>query len=654
MPNFYFFTEVDLLQNQDSVQAFGPVSGFEDHKFLVSDNHTATADPKAIAICGGIAFIQPITGSNNVNLILLPTEQPPFSFPKIKFFIYRNIIKSSLINGNDIAVASTNDLTQSIWDSHIAYNVSSGTTGNPPKESLGIDIIGSQPISDVFFQQNTSYQFPIVRGGWHIGTFDKNGFGFDIILDSVGYEPLLDLVRMEENVIEVPPLSGSPTAQEEFEHWNAKEIILNYIDSSAFFGNFYHHKLYCKKTTGEEALKGDDVYDKLLKGSHLSSSTEGVFFNRNKIYLDIRNEYNFSLNYFRNYGTDINVAYEPSSSLINRNYYDNQWPLCVLDNNFPSTLSGNKLLLRLALPDGNGENPLPSVFLSSGTWESSFPKEPKNREKLIDLTVSNSFTDEIRLSFPKHTSINPTIPISSYCKLKYFKRFDINTSPLPSSGTVIRSQHYLDNIFRPFEMRIAYLGTDTIKTKFYDDEVFVDARKEEGFDFIGKIGIADDGANLTLTVIPTILRGEDLNEISLSAINSETSNSFQDYLSYLTDKLPNKKVRKSNFDFTGPDVTYLEVINEDEDEPDTIEEPQLAGITTIGFSKADFQAIDISPFLPGLPIFLISTNWQNGTDNLGQAYSSFDIGLAGYTANGGNIEVGEITSSIKIYFYERN
>jgi hypothetical protein len=40
MANFHFFTEVDLLTNQTKSQSFGPVTGFEQYKYLVThDKH---------------------------------------------------------------------------------------------------------------------------------------------------------------------------------------------------------------------------------------------------------------------------------------------------------------------------------------------------------------------------------------------------------------------------------------------------------------------------------------------------------------------------------------------------------------------------------------------------------------------------------------
>lgn len=650
MSNFCFFTEVDLLQNQSAAHAFGPVSGFVDHKFLVTSKHLASSDPKAFAVCDGVAFIQEIAGTNKVNLILRPSQQTPFSFPKIKFFIYRNILKDSLINGNEIAPASTNDLTQSIWNSQIAYNATTGSSLNPPEEALGIDISTNDEIEKVFFRENVSYQLPVVKNGWSIGKFDKSGFGFEIVTESVGYDPLMSIVRISENILEVPPLASSPSPLQDFLHWNQKEVVLNYIDPSAFFGNFYNHKITCKKTTGNSTINGNAVYDELLKGGHLSGN-DGVFFNRNKVYLDIRNEYNFSFNYLKNYGTDIQMAYDSVGALSTLNYYSDLWPICILHNFFPSNTIGNSLTLRLSLPAGGGDNSSPSLYMSCGHWRNGYPKEPIGQYKLLDLTVSANQSNEVQLAISKHTSISTTTPISCYIKLKYFKRFSSGMTPLPSNGTVIRQEHYLDNIFRPLSMRILFNGSNHLKTRFYEEEAFIDMKETDDLDYIGKIGITDDGTNLIFTIVPTIMRSAYVSDFKLPPITSEISRSFADYHGYLANKLFNKKVRKSKFDFSGTDVTYLEIINDDEGKADNIEHLQTEGIVTLGFNKQEFTLISTSGFVSGLPIFLVMRNWQKGTDNVGQEYSRAEIGLLGFVTDGLNIEVGEVLSPIKVYFY---
>lgn len=71
------------------------MSGAAATQFRVTSIHKALAgaSPNAYAVCDGLLLAQE-TGNNLINLILKPTEQPPFAFPKTKFFVYDGGSKS--------------------------------------------------------------------------------------------------------------------------------------------------------------------------------------------------------------------------------------------------------------------------------------------------------------------------------------------------------------------------------------------------------------------------------------------------------------------------------------------------------------------------------------------------------------------------------
>ena len=167
MAKHFFFTDQDILNIQLVGQEFGSVATNPTSQYQVTSKHTAAGIPNAYAVSDGVLFVQN-AGINLVNLILKPTSQPPFQFPKIKFYIYRGIVKSSLVNGLEVATSSSNDLTKSIWDSQVARNASAGTSDSAPKEALGIDISGSGSLDEVFYRENISYQLPVVQAGWSV------------------------------------------------------------------------------------------------------------------------------------------------------------------------------------------------------------------------------------------------------------------------------------------------------------------------------------------------------------------------------------------------------------------------------------------------------------------------------------------------------
>jgi hypothetical protein len=650
MARFHFFTDIDTLSNQPAADAFGPMSGAAATQFRVTSLHRAAAgaSPNAYAVCDGLLLAQD-AGTDLLNLILKPTEQPPFAFPKIKFFVYRGVQKSSLVSGDEVAPATNNDLTKSIWDSQQARNASAGTSAAAPAEALGLGG-GGGSIEDVFYREDASFQLPLVRSGWSFGQFDPAQFGFEIMVESIGFDPELPIVRTAENVISVAALPASPTQAQEFEHWHDKEAIQNYVDPSAFFGGFYFHTLRVKHSDGSVSKKKKNaLYDDVLKGAHLTAQGDGVFFNRNKIYLDIRNEYNHSLNYFKNYGTytntDIYYAGDTIDPVTVRNYYASEWPLMVVDN--PDMSAGNtnskKQVIRLSLPDGSGDNPLPTLYVSAGRTADLYPREPKGAARLIDLTVVSGFTNEVSLAIPNRDGLSSTTAVSSYIKLKYFKRFDpAAAAPPASSGTVIRAGHYLDNLFAPFAMKIPFPGVAALKSVVYDEELFIDAAPLTGVFSTAKY---EDQVNYTFLCLPKAL--VDVNPAQLITPPAVKSNEYGSYLEHLTSSLPGLKVKKS-FLSLNQQASYL--VAQDFGAPMTdFVNQRLDRIVTLSVPVAALPASTAASFHPKSRLYLALNNRQQAVDNAGQPYEKFDLYVRGYAESGGQIGVSEVPLNLTVY-----
>lgn len=659
MAKFFFFTDIDSVDNQTGADAFGPVIGSSDTQFCVTSIHRAVSGKttNAHAVCAGQLMVQE-AGNNLVNLILRPTEQPPFSFPEVKFFIYRGVQRTSLVNGTDVAPATNNDLTNSIWESQQKKNASAGSSDDPPAQALGVDISGSGPIDAAFFRENVSFQLPLVRAGWSLGEFNPAQFGFEIMVHGAGFDPELPIVRTAKNVIVVPLLAApQPTQAQEFEYWHDKEAILNYVDPCAFFGGFYSRVLKVKHAGGSVSKKKkNEIYDDVLKGAHLTAASDGVFFNRKTTYLDIRNEYNHSLNYFKNYGTsysitDLQCAFKQGGNLSARNYYDDAWPLMIIKNSeLPAHNTSNKNIIRLSLPSGNGDNPFPTLYVSAGFLSGLFPREPKDKAKLIDLNLSSGFTDEVSLTIPNHSSLGSTRAISSYIKLKYFKRIGPHSiTPPVSSGTVIRAGSFLDNLFAPLNMKIPFAGPGKIQSAIYDSEVFVDMTLDGGYDFVASVGLLDDGTKYTFILNPKILRRANNKKSSAVPLSGEKS-SASDVWSLFASKLKRKKVQKSTLQFSDPtnNVDYLEIVDEEGDLSVIHDEPYF-GMVLITCRKADLHAIDTTIFTAWSPIYMSANNLVRYADSVGQEYWNFDISLNGYRQNGPALEVKEVVSNITIY-----
>lgn len=662
MAPFHFFTDIDSLGSQSAADAFGPVSGASDTQFLVTSIHRPAASeaPNAYAVCDGLLLAQD-AGNDRLNLVLKPIQQPPFAFPKIKFFIYRGIQKSSLVDGSDVAPETNNDLTKSIWQSQKARNASAGTSDNAPAEALGLDISGSGSIEQVFYREDVSYQLPLVRSGWSLGELDPAGFGFEIMVEAIGFDPELPIARTAKNVITVTPLPASPTQAQEFEYWHDKEAILTYIDPCAFFGAFYSHTLKVKHADASVTkAKKNEVYDEALKGAHLPAAGDGVFFNRNRTYLDIRNEYNHSLNYFKNYGaysnTTINCAFDASAAMTARNYYASTWPLMFVDNgDLPAgNTSATKNVVRIALPDGAGDNPFPTLYISAGYLNNLYPREPKGNAKLIDLTPSAGFTEEVALAIPNRDGLSTTTTISSYIKLKYFKRFDPEAaSPPASSETVIRAANYLDQLFACVDVSTPH-GVYSARSTIQEDEAFVDARAVLNSTFLQNIGRAESTLNVTLFAFATIIRNAESDALHRGfSLSGKAKKPESEFLRDLQSEYPNLLLGRRDLHIGTATVSILEYATASEPSPQ-FTEPNPANLWALVLTASEFESIhaltnDTTKFSPRFRVYVGVRDKASAIDDQQLPYTTFELVLRGYKLNAASYEITEERTLVTHY-----
>lgn len=641
---FHFFSDVDLLASQSASDAFGRVDGTT---FRVTSVHRAlgAAAPKAYAVCGGDVFVQD-GGSGLVNLVLKPSEQPPFAFPRIKFFIYRGIVKGSLVAGSDVAPPSSNDLTKAIWDAQARRNAREQTSSAASAKALGIHVTGNGSADEVFYQIDQTHQLQHVAAGWSLGTFSSQ-FGFEIVVDAPGYDPPLSMVRKTSNVITVAALPSGATAAQHFARRTAKEEVLNYVAPCAFFGGFARHGLRVKTSSGSFTAKPPfGVYDEVLKGAHLTAPADGVFDDRNTTYVDIRNEYAHSLDYFGNYGGNVYVAFGAHGAASARDYYASGWPLMTIANaDLPSGVSSRKVTCRIALPQG--DNLLPTLYVSSGYLASEFPGEPQQRARLVDLTIVSGRTSELALAIPNRGGTPTTTAISSYIRLKYVKRFDATaTAPPQSSATVIRARNFLDNVFAPFDFKIPFSGPGKIKSMIYDSEVFIDMSRSGGFDEIASVGVLDDGTTYTFILHPKITRPSNLQITTLTPFSGEVSKRTADPWVHVAKRLDAHEAQQSTLQLGNQTTAgYVEII----DDGSEVDEPYV-GVTLITCDKAQLLATDRSGFAPWSPLYLGAHNMVRYADTLGREYWNFNISLIGFDDEA-TPSVKEVVTGITIYLY---
>lgn len=616
---FYFFSDINGL-NIQADNAFGPaadltIDNVVYEQFLVTSKHTASTDINAIAVCRGQIFVQEQIGNNQLlNIVLKPLDTPPFNFPKIKYFIYKGLKKSSLVsvNNTDVAAKGENDLIDSIWRSFDKTN----QTGAPSKTILGLQttinaLPNSAPLEEVYYSIFPGVQFWNVPAGGTIGTFDKDSIGFEIILDTLFYKPTLELARTAVTYIKAKLLI-SALQSDFFEHWHDKETILNFIDPCAFFGSFYSSKLTV-------VIEGQ--LNK-WKSNHLYTNLISKFFNKNKCYIDIRNEFNFSLNYFKNYGiseidndTFIKIKTGINVFFSDLNYYDSHWPILIIDDAGFVNNNENYQIITLQLPTGNGDNPLPLIYFSKAYSSNEFEKEYSKKDKFKALNVANNYCDEFSFGLPY---IDGNF-MSSFVQLKYCKRSSDQILPNPAN-TQIRRNDVFDCLFTP-KMHFDF-ETSPLVLKIHSEELYVDLRSTKGYDAVFVPGIAFDASQITL--FANLLEyNENINKTIL--LPFELTGEF-------------KTSTEKNLFLDRLATEYQDKVLSD-----------VGDNIVLSLHLQQWNSIvSVTEFEGKYPVFI-------GLDNIrfeeieGQTYKVSDIVLKGYRISGGAIGVSNYSTAINLY-----
>jgi hypothetical protein len=674
MADFFFFTDIDLLNVQTSDLAFGPLNGFENSKYRLCNLHTASSDPSAYAICSGSVFIQvDNTDSTLVNLVLKPSQQPVIDFPTIKYYIYKGIKKTSLIAPGDLEIAASesNDLTKLIWDAQNARNISfdvadenapGTTTDRPSANALGINYASgaSAPytstdddlLSIPFYNSDLDFQIPIVKGGFSIGTFDKDSFGLEIIFDSVMNRPTFGLARSHDHVLNVPELLGGETQALVFDHWNTKEEILHYLDPAAFFGSFYASDLGMKTSFDTEftLVTGDDIYDQVVK----------KFFNKNRVYMDLRGELNNGFGYFVNYGTDINISFSESGTLSLVNVNRANWPIFIIDADFPLGNTSDSNNIRLELPKGDNEYPL--LIAKTAKSVNSFPSNIQNRQRFIRLVhndVSTFNLNTIHLKTPNFVD-SDTTPIAGYIHLKYVRSL-LNIPSVTAGNSQLIQHNGYDHLFYPFIMKSEWVApSGATEIQVFNEERYVDFSTSLGKSFLANtgVGLNSDGSKtffafptgkhvrsklktndisfiggIDLKGLPTInILGEEIGALQISEEHNidEVMVGFD----HLDRTVGNVGEVALNLSTTDPqDILYL-----------TFTETEFLTLTAIKDDPSN-------AFLVDYPISFSLKYLDEGVLDFGKPYFKYEIVLSGFKLDAGINEVvtQHVDTGIQLY-----
>lgn len=356
-PNSYFFTEASLDDQLES-GAFGPMHidplnpstpANPEDKFRITSVFESTTNKKVFAPCAGRIFIQPSPDNTKVNVLIKPLGT--ISGLNIKYFIFRGLKNDdffeSTIKVRKLA-NSTNptDFLTRIWSIYNYWN--SGHEDSFHSKYLGYNIANQALTDDIDKQFYKSSDVEVgrlhelynVKAGEWIGNFESK-LGVDIVLsegefvdNSAEFKLDLAFLRLGEVVLDMNDYATN------YEKKRIREAVFRFIDPAAFYGfhvNKGSVKLY--NSGSFTNYTNTDIYNNILH----------KFYNKHKIYIYLKSNYNRSYNYYKNYtagNQELHIGAD-ESSLSFTSYNTSLWPVLIYDTAQTTTEDFNKLFLKL-------------------------------------------------------------------------------------------------------------------------------------------------------------------------------------------------------------------------------------------------------------------------------------------------------------------
>ncbi len=657
---YYFFTELDKLK---SVQAagynFGPLNINEFQLTTLHEPEISNEELLAFAVCKGKVRYQYQNDDDNssaVSVVLKP-EGLDFNGIPIRYIIYRNLLKNSILDGDNIK----SDLGSKSIYSTIYDNIKTTDSPIPQKKHLGFlfrsnannsDFLrnGSDSIDTIFYD-DSQYTAVTVEAGTTLGKFSSEKFGIEIILDGQIFEPNLELVRNVSlslgNRINLSSLNNEEKKIE-------REKILQYLDPCAFYGMCFQDGVNVSSNT---ILKKNDLYSQILT----------KFTNKNRVYIDIRNENNLSLNFYENYGTGkirlkCDKLYQNDLQSSDEIDYCNLdgWPLHIIEKlNNPNANFYHKHVvpIRISLPTSantSNHNSKQLVYLASTLTNKirlnrnkklipklkKYPIRIHGKSKFINQKISETaeWTNQLALAtFNNNT--NSYNPICTYNKIIYIRQY----SEQPQGTTkIINTNHHFDNLFLIKPLNNFIKWTDISKTQWWltGNEKYIEIKYNQITELTGiaKTGVAVDESRIIFFAnLYNINDGRVMPKLfSVTNGNHPTKGSF--FESVFRNKNNDPQVLKPKlFEFNETIKTIsLEQVNAN----GYVEESLIA----LCFTKIEFSQL-IEPILSNFsnyhPVYFklanIATTLNSVFDNFCENYTA-NLLLIGYD-NSGNTKV---------------
>jgi hypothetical protein len=431
--------------------------------FQLSTQFQLITEARAYACQEGFLIVQQDNQhSNLVNVVIKPLNPVKINGITVRYYFYRGIELSSfftqseneyIINPNN--VSENTEFVSYFWNlAMIAGSANSnqlpgrfGYGENNLSISFSSSLIDERKLSDIF-----SYENPIaiphhVHEGMWIGNFTTSTkISFEIELETeLSVASNLGICRASSLQIQTGGLSGLALKRR-------KEDILGYIDPAAFFGMHAEIGVATKTDAGVKNNK------KLLA---LYTDIISKFSNKNRVYLDIRNENGLSYNFYDTYKAS-------SSNAANIKINDSEmvygatispiygWPIYFFEAASQHAQTNfNKLNINLCKTDNNN----PVLYVENKNFSASNNKDKINFYK--DNEISNPlepiWTNTITLYYPHARNTNKN-NIATYIKLYYYLE-----DPVIASTNRLRNEKYYSMPFCPIDLE--NLGDVTVKNE---------------------------------------------------------------------------------------------------------------------------------------------------------------------------------------------
>lgn len=632
---FYFFTEPSKLNVQTQSQAFGAI---DENNYKLNNLFSGSTAPKAFAITDGTILVQQIGTTNKYNIVLKPTTQPNLNLPKIDYIIYKGIKKDSIIDGAKVANINKNDLTKTIHESAIAWytaedeampatepaaNTSLGLVYNATTTDPDLKREDTDSLNEAFYASG-DITLPFIFAGGHIGDFDTTSdFGITVVFEKIGFQPTFKLARELDSNLSFTALTSGATDTEKYKRKHAKEDSLAFLDSAAFFSAFYDEGIEVFDGTQFNTKTGNDIYSEI---------TTKHFF-KNRIYIDIRNEFNDSFNYYNNYDDTIQWNLDNTTTLTDVDYYRNfKWPLLVISDESSAsefgTANTDKNIL-FSFPTGDNEFPL--FYYKRTFLEELGLTLPKEKDIFFTPVITDDKVESKKITLPKSGGR----AFTNYFKIGFLR----STENFREQDFSLVNSTYLDNIFPLFNMDIPFdesLGKSYLKV--YYDGGYVDKKRINGANYTSNLGVAKDNQFVTFISYPSkynlnIKQSID-DKLPLSGMEGAINNLF---LNDLDTQISSIKMVKDKFLINGDNKEYLKFqVQENElmndAEKYTFEDVSILGMTVQQYQ--DLEQLNQTEFDPVFKTYLAVDDISTGIDDNGRPYTKFKYVLRGLKIDG--------------------